>query len=184
MSRRACWTVAVAVSAILAVGCSDDDAGSASTTAAPAVTRLASTTTTDPRTDRNFPRVCVMAAVEDLVAGFGIEAVSGQEGVLRGIRTCLLMDSAGEKVVGVSVGPIERFAEAQAAPDATPVDGFGEGAVWTDNTLYVLMPEESMTFKLYPAAGVAEADTQSVIAAIAADVLSRYDPPRPDDTTP
>lgn len=182
MTRRACWTVAVTIVATFAAGCSDDAAGP--TTTAPAVTRLASTTTTDPRTDRNFPRVCVMAAAEYVSAATGFEAVTSQEGVLRGIRTCLLFDDAGEKVAGVSVGPIERFAEAQAAPDAVPVDGFGDGAVWTENVLYVLMPEESMTFKLYPAAGVAEADIEAVVTAMATDVLSRYDPPRPDDTTP
>lgn len=125
-----------------------------------------------------------MAAVEEVLTAVGVEVVASQEGVLRGVTTCLLYDPAGEKVAGVSVGSRERFAEAQAAPDAVSVDGFGEGAVWTDNTLYVLMPEESMTFKLYPAAGVAEADIETVVTAMATDVLSRYDPPHPDETTP
>lgn len=184
MSRRVCWTVLVALAATVATGCSDDNAASPTATALPIATRPASTTTTDPRTSRDFPRICVMAAIEGVLADAGVEWVSSQEGVLRGVTTCLLYEPSGEKVAGVSVGPIERFAEAQAAPDAVPVDGFGEGAVWTENTLYVLMPLESMTFKLYPAAEVSEADTEEVVKAIATDVLSRYQPPPPDDTTP
>ena len=125
-----------------------------------------------------------MADLDRVNAAIGTSAVTSQEGVLRGVTTCVLTDGNDEKVAAVSVGPIERYATAQAAPDAVVVDSVGDGAVWTENVLYVLIGDESMTFKLYPAAGVADADAEAVVTTLAVDVLTRYQPPLPDDTTP
>ncbi|MDO8362634.1 MAG: hypothetical protein Q7V88_07040 [Actinomycetota bacterium] len=186
-----CWLL-LGVAVAATNGCSADDTVAPTTVAPLPITPTtitpttrpaddAGTTTIDPSTNRGYPRVCLMIPVDAVTAATGAEAATSEEAVFRGTTHCFVRDGAGEKIVSLAAGPSEGFGESAAAADAAPVDGFGDGAVRTDGTLHVLIGDEELVFELYPAAGVDPAATDAVIEAIATDVLSRYEPPLPDD---
>jgi hypothetical protein len=131
-------------------------------------------------TSTGFPRVCLMLSLDVVSSATGASAVSSHEGASGGTTTCFVEDDAGENILAMGASPSARFTEAAAAADARPVDGLGDGAVWSDGRLHVAIGDEALSFRLYPAAGVDDASAEAVVEQIAADTLPRYQPP-PDD---
>lgn len=193
--------LALLVMVIAAAGCSSGDEASVArpvpsiTAAGSTLVALPSVTADDddqgigpPRPDElsaaDAPRLCLMVSVDEVAAATGAAAVLAEEGRFRNVTTCYVRDATGEKIVTVAAGPASGFTEAQSAPDALVVRGLGNGAVWTEGELHVLIGTEELTFRLFPSGGVPDADAQSVIEAITASTLGRYVAPPPDDSAP
>ena len=192
------WAAALLV--LAAAGCSSsDDSSVASTVASSTVVgstlvELPTAATDDddqgigPPTQDELPppagpRVCPMVSLDEITAAIGVTAVADEEAAFGKVTTCFVQDDAGEKLVSFAAGPASGFADAASTSGARPVDGLGDDAVWADGKLHVLMGDEDLAFKLFPAAGVADDTAESVVEAIAAGTVSRYTPP-PDETTP
>jgi hypothetical protein len=131
-----------------------------------------------------LPRLCIMLSLEEVSAAIGVDATFCQQGVFRQVTTAFVHDAAEENVMSLAAGPPSEFTDALAAADARPIDGLGDRAVWSDGRLHVLVADEDLSFKLFPAAGVADSDAESVIETIAVTTLERYQPPPPDDAAP
>ncbi len=110
----------------------------------------------------------------------GATAASSQEGALRGVVTCTVSDVNGEKLVAVSAGPADGFADAQATPGAVEIAGIGDAALRAEGELHILVGDEHLTVKLYPGAGVPPDSLDAAIDALAIDVVARYLPPLTD----
>lgn len=131
-------------------------------------------------TSTGYPRVCLMLSLDEISAATGATAVSSHEGEFGGATTCFVEDAAGEKVMTLVAGPAARYEVAIAAVGARSVDGLGDGAVWTEGVLHVLMGDEDLAFELRPAAGVPADAAESVLEQIAGGTVSRYQPPPTD----
>lgn len=193
--RSRAWAMVVVIAA---AGCNSGDDASVPRTA-PSITAAGSTlvalpsVTADdddqgigpPQPDElspaDTPRLCLMVSIDEVADATGAQAVLAEEGTFRDVTTCYVRDAAGEKILTVAAGPASGFIEAESAPDALVVGGLGDGAVWTEGELRVLIGTEELTFQLFSSAGVPHADAQSVIEAIATSTLGRYVPPPPDD---
>ncbi len=124
-----------------------------------------------------LPRVCLMVSVEEVRAATGADATSSSEATRGDTITCFVVDGQGQNLVTVGAGPASAFDEAAATPDAVPVDGLGDDAVWSGGKLHIRIGTEDVAVKVFAATGVADADMQAVAAMIGADVLTRYQPP-------
>ncbi len=206
MGRTSCGAALLAVAVAVVSGCSSDDSantslpGETSSTSIVATTEVSATFVAPPDvgnddpakdnrppqqdeidTSTGYPRICVMVSLDEVSQATGATAVASQEGALGDTTTCFVDDADGEKIFSLAAAPSVRFDEAAAAADARPVGGLGDGAVWSDGRLHVLMGDEDLSFGLYPAAGVDDASAESVVEQIAAVALPRYEPPPVED---
>jgi hypothetical protein len=131
-----------------------------------------------------MPTACLMASTEEIGEITGVTPVGGAEIEFRGVTTCWFRDAAEEKLVGIGitaadarVPPAAAFAELEAAPGATHVDGFGIDALWADSSLHVLHADALLSFEILPAVGVPDDQLQAVTEELATVALPRYAPP-------
>ncbi len=124
-----------------------------------------------------LPRVCMMVSVDEVRAATGADATSASEASRGDTITCFVVDGQGENLVAVAAGPASSFDDAATAPDAAPVEGLGDAAVWSGGKLHIRIGTEEVAVKVFAATGVVDADMQAVASTIAADVLTRYQPP-------
>lgn len=131
-----------------------------------------------------IPRACGLASTDEVAAVVGALPATSNELDRGGTLVCSFTDEAGGEVASIAIvtadaepSPTAVFATLTDSTGVEHVADFGDDAVWTDDSLHVLVGDELVVFSLWPQPTLEGSEAiRSATLALAEVAMPRFAP--------